>query len=95
VRKLRDRMGEEEYKKIDDESINGFENVMDKGLVNYDSSDVRNGDRVVAEMMRRLNVSIKKFNMNSAIQSKRIFWLTVVMAVIAIFQLMLLVLKKL
>jgi hypothetical protein len=48
-------------------------------------------DIVAPEMMRRMKISIEEFNKNSSKQSKRIFWLTVAMGIVALLQLILLI----
>jgi hypothetical protein len=80
------REKEEEYEKINDLSITGFETITDKGLVNFHSSDVRDGDRIIAESNRRLRVSIERFNRQSSEQSKKIFWLTIAMILVGFAQ---------
>lgn len=47
-------------------------------------------DTVAPEMTRRMILSIKKFNKESSKQSKRIFWLTIVMGIVALLQLIVL-----
>ncbi len=65
----------------------GFENVTDKGLVNFNSSDVRDGDRVVAESNIRLKKSIEKFNNKSSKQTKEIINLTELITTLTIVML--------
>lgn len=59
-------MEKEEYEKIIDNSKTGFEKITDKGLVNFNSSDVKDGDRVVAESNRRLKKSIDAFSVKTS-----------------------------
>ena len=77
---------QEEYEKIIDQSKTGFEKITDKGLVNFHSSDVRDGDRVVAESNRRLKKAINTFNENSSKQTKWIIRLTVAMLLVGLAQ---------
>jgi len=72
---------------------NGFEEYNNYQLPNFKSSDVRDGDRVIAESNRRLKISIDDSNKKSSEQSNRILWLTVAMALVAIMQLLLLIIK--
>ena len=80
----------EEYETINDLSKTGFEKITDKGLVNFSSTDVRDGDRVVTESNRRLKKSIDKFNKNASRQTKGIIWLTIALGVLAIIQIIIL-----
>ncbi len=57
---------QEEHETINDLSKTGFEKITDKGLVNFHSSDVRDGDRVVAESNRRLKKSIDAFSIKTS-----------------------------
>lgn len=79
-------MEQEEYETINDESKTGFEKVTDKGLVNFHSSDVRDGDRVVAESNRRLKKTIDAFNKKASKQTEWIIYLTIAMLIVGIGQ---------
>ena len=81
----------EEYETINDESKTGFEKIGDKGLVNFHSSDVRDGDRVVTESNRRLKKAIDIFNENSSKQTQWIIYLTIAMLIIGVSQIGLLI----
>jgi len=76
----------EEYEIIKDESKTGFEKITDKGLVNFSSTDVRDGDRIVTESNRRLKKSIDKFNENASKQTKWIIRLTIAMLIVGLAQ---------
>ena len=82
---------QEEYETMEEESMTGFEKITDKGLVNFHSSDVRDGDRVVAESNRRLKKSINIFNKNSSSQTRWIIYLTIAMLLAGISQIGLLI----
>ena len=86
-------MAEEEHKTIIDEIKTGFEAITDKGLVNFNSSDVRDGDRIVAESNRRLKNEIKRFNETSSKQTSWIIGLTIAMFSLGIIQIGLLILQ--
>jgi len=77
----------EEYEKINDKSLTGFEKVTDKGLiqqVNRHSGDTF--EVVTLEMTRRLKKEIKRFNENSSRQTKWIIRLTISMLIVGIAQ---------
>ena len=63
-------------------------NKNDKELIAfaYKTRNMNVSDTVNSEMMRRLNISIKKFNRESSKYSKRIIWLTYVMIVGLVIQ---------
>ena len=65
----------------------------DKELIRFGHQAINHhiSDVVAPEMMRRLKISIEDFNKNSEKQSNKIFWLTVVMGIVAAFQLILLI----
>lgn len=52
-------------------------------------------DTVAPEMIRRLKNSLDSFNKESSKHSKRIFWLTIAMGIVAFLQLVLIVLQML
>lgn len=88
---------QEEHETIIDESKTGFEAITDKGLVNFHSSDVRDGDRIVVESNRRLKKSINTFNEKASMQINELIiltqwikWLTIALGLIALLQLILL-----
>ena len=75
----------------DDELITSGENRSDLDTFNH---------RLTREMMRRLKTTIKDFNQNSNIQSKKMItltiwikWLTITLGILAIVQVILLILK--
>ena len=82
---------QEEYETINDESKTGFEKITDKGLVNFYSSDVRDGDRMVAESNRKLKKSINIFNERASNQTQWIIYLTIAMLFVGVAQIGLLV----
>lgn len=64
----------------------GFEEYDDKQLINYSSSDIRDGDRLVAESNRRLRESIDTFNKKTSEQTSWIIKLTIAMLIVGFAQ---------
>ena len=65
----------------------GFENITDKELVNFPSSDVRDGDRMVTESNLRLKKAINTFNTKTSKQTNELISLTGLIIVLTIVML--------
>ena len=79
----------EEWEKINDISKNEFENVTDNDLLKCPA--LNRGDKTKIEMNRRLKNEIKRFNILSSRYSNRMFWITIVLGILAVIQIGLLV----
>ena len=81
-----------EEKNLNDATIFKLE---DKELINLGQLTINKhiSDIVNPEMMRRLRISIIKFNENSSKLTNKIFWLTIVIGIIALLQLIFLIIR--
>jgi len=84
---------QEEYERIKDESLTGFEKVTDKGLIQgqHIHSEATAQDSIKLEMTRRLKKEIRRFNINSSKQTRWIITLTIAMLFVGIAQIGLLI----